>query len=150
MRYLLIDHILEWEPERSIRGIKNVAMTEDLFEFHFPRYPVMPGVMMLEAFTQLAGWLHAVSSDFRDWFLLERVIKCGFYGFVLPGDRLELELTVSEGFADAAGTCSGIGRVRGKKKIAADFQGRVFPLDALEDPEEQRHRFRVLTREMKF
>ena len=49
MRYLLVDHITGVEPDKSIRGVKNVAMTEDFLEFHFPRNPIMPGVMVLEA-----------------------------------------------------------------------------------------------------
>ncbi len=150
MRYLMIDHILYWEPDNTIVGVKNVAMSEDFFEFHFPRFPVMPGVMMLEALAQLTGWLHAISSNFREWFLMDRIIKCGFYGFVLPGDQLELKLTVSETPLEGRRVYSGLGTVRGKKKIVTDFQGRVLPLDELEDPEAQRHNFNVLAREIRF
>ena len=68
MRYLLIDYITEWEPGTKIKGIKNVAMSEDFLEYHFPKNPIMPGVLLLEAIAQLTGWLEAASSDFKNWF----------------------------------------------------------------------------------
>src|SRR5207237_2805332 len=92
MRFLLVDRIVEWKPGDSIQGIKNVAMSEDFLEFHFPGNPVMPGALLLEALAQLAGWLEAASSDFHDWFMLRNVQKCMFYGFVLPGDRVDLHV----------------------------------------------------------
>ncbi len=150
MRYLLIDHIKDWEPDRTILGVKNVAMTEDFLEFHFPAYPIMPGVMLLEGFAQLAGWLHAASSDFRDWFLLESVIKCSFYGFVLPGDQVEMKVTVSGGKSENGRIYAGVGKVGGKKKIIADFQGLVFPLQDLESPVAQQRHFKILTREIQY
>ncbi len=78
MRYLLIDKIAEWKAGQRIKGLKNVAMTEDFLEFHFPKNPVMPGVLLIEAFTQLTGWLEAASSDFKRWFLIDRVRQCKF------------------------------------------------------------------------
>ncbi len=90
MRYLLVDRIMALEPGNKITGVKNVAMSEDFLEFHFPKNPIMPGIMLLEALIQLSGWLDAASSDFRKWFLVSRVLKCSFYGFVLPGDQVEL------------------------------------------------------------
>ena len=95
MRYLLVDRIADWEPASRITGVKNVAMSEDFLEFHFPKNPIMPGIMMLESLIQLAGWLEAASSNFEKWFLAARVIKCNFYGFVLPGDQVELTIRVS-------------------------------------------------------
>ncbi len=94
MRYLLIDHITEYKPGESIKGIKNVAMSEDFLEFHFPKNPIMPGVMLLEALIQLTGWLEAASSDFKNWFLVTKVIKSNFYGFAFPGDQVELEVQI--------------------------------------------------------
>ena len=71
MRYYLVDRISAWEADKRIRGIKNVAMTEDFLQYHFPHRPTMPGVLLLESMTQLAGWLEAISSEFTRWFLLE-------------------------------------------------------------------------------
>ncbi|MGC9195377.1 MAG: hypothetical protein ACP5IL_07980, partial [Syntrophobacteraceae bacterium] len=92
MRYLLVDRVTTVESGRAIEGVKSVAMSEDFLEFHFLKNPIMPGIMLLEALVQLTGWLEAVSSDFKKWFLVSRVLKCGFYGFVIPGDRVELSV----------------------------------------------------------
>lgn len=146
MRYLLVDHITEWKKEKLIRGVKNVAMSEDFLEFHFPKKPVMPGVMLLESISQLTGWFEAASSDFKNWFLLNRIIKCSFYGFVLPGDQVELEVVpLPENTGDAK-AYRGTGNVRGKKKIAVDFEGTLVSSGEIEDIEEQERFFRLLTR----
>ena len=149
MRYLLIDHITEWQNGISIKGIKNVAMSEDFLEFHFPKTPIMPGVMLLETITQLTGWLEAASSDFKNWFLISRVIKCSFYRFALPGDQVEFEVTRIPGNTGDTRTYSAIGSVKGAKKIVAEFEGMLMPLADIEDPEEQRRFFSLLTREMR-
>lgn len=147
MRYLLIDHITEWESGKSIKGIKNVAMSEDFLEFHFPKNPIMPGVMLLEALTQLTGWLEAASSDFQNWFLISRVMKSNFYGFAFPGDQVELEIEHVSNGEENSRVYRGSGFVKGKKKIVAEFEGQIIPLSDIEDEEEQRKFFKVLTRE---
>jgi 3-hydroxyacyl-[acyl-carrier-protein] dehydratase len=149
VRYLLIDHITEYKPDEFIKGIKNVAMSEDFLEFHFPKNPIMPGVMLLEALTQLTGWLEAVSSDFKDWFLISNVKKSSFYGFALPGDQVELEVKALPEDPGEGRVYQGIGMVNGKKKILAEFKGETIPLSDIEDEEEQRQFFLRLTREAK-
>ncbi len=149
MRYLLIDHITEYKPGELIKGVKNVAMSEDFLEFHFPGNPIMPGVMLLEALTQLTGWLEAVSSDFKDWFLISKVKKSSFYGFAFPGDQVELEVIALPKDSGEGKVYQGIGKVNGKKKILAEFEGEIIPLSSIEDEEEQRQFFLRLTRETK-
>jgi 3-hydroxyacyl-[acyl-carrier-protein] dehydratase len=148
MRYLLIDHIIEWKSGERIKGIKNVAMSEDFLEFHFPKNPIMPGVLLLEALAQLTGWLEAASSDFRSWFLINKVRKCNFYGFALPGDQVELEVqSMSKASADTK-AYKGIGMVKGAKKITVEFEGEKIPLTEIEDIDEQKRFFQLLTREL--
>ena len=148
MRYLLIDHITEYKAGESIKGVKNVAMSEDFLEFHFPKNPIMPGVMLLEALTQLTGWLEAASSDFNNWFLINNVLKSNFYGFAFPGDQVELEVRlISE--EDGNKTYEGSGTVKGKKKIRTEFQGEIIPLGEIEDIDVQKRFFNVLTRNLK-
>jgi 3-hydroxyacyl-[acyl-carrier-protein] dehydratase len=149
MRYLLIDHITEYKQGELIKGVKNVAMSEDFLEFHFPKKPIMPGVMLLEALTQLTGWLEAVSSDFKDWFLISKVKKSSFYGFAFPGDQVELEVKALPNKSGEGKVYQGIGMVNGKKKILAEFEGEIIPLSDIEDEEEQRQFFLRLTREAK-
>ena len=151
MRYLLIDHITEWKSGESIMGVKNVAMSEDFLEFHFPKNPIMPGILLLEGLVQLAGWLEAASSDFSNWFLLTKVRKSNFYGFALPGDQVEFELErlgVNDEAVNRAYT--GIGFVKGKKKIRAEFECDVIPFSDIEDVDEQKRFFKLLTRDLRF
>jgi 3-hydroxyacyl-[acyl-carrier-protein] dehydratase len=150
MRYLLVDRVTGWEPGEAITGVKNVAMSEDFLEFHFPKNPIMPGIMLMEALVQLAGWLEAASSDFSKWFLLAKVTKCNFYGFVLPGDQVNLKLSVSSAPSQDLKTYSGVGEVNGKRKIKAEFHGNLIALDAIEDIEEQKRFFQILSRKLKF
>jgi 3-hydroxyacyl-[acyl-carrier-protein] dehydratase len=149
MRYLLIDHITEYKRGECMKAVKNVAMSEDFLEFHFPKNPIMPGVMLLEALTQLAGWYEAVSSDFRNWFLISNVKQSRFYGFALPGDRVELEISVEENPDSEGRVFHALGTVNGKKKIMAEFEGDIVPLEEIEDVEEQKKFFKVLIRELK-
>jgi 3-hydroxyacyl-[acyl-carrier-protein] dehydratase len=147
MRYLLIDRITEWHADGKIKGIKNVAMSEDFLEFHFPKNPVMPGVLLIEAFAQLSGWLEAASSDFKNWFLITKVRQCKFYGFALPGDQVELEVERSSESTPQRRVYSAMGRVGTKRKVVIEFEGDVIPFEEIEDREEQRRFFKVLTRE---
>jgi len=149
VRYLLIDHITEYIPDESIRGIKNVAMSEDFLEFHFPKNPIMPGVLLLEALVQLSGWLQAVSSDFSSWLLVSKVRKSNFYSFALPGDQVELEVQCMQDENPDLNVYRGIGTVKGKKKIVAEFEGEIVPIDEIEDAEEQKRFFKLLTRDVK-
>jgi len=146
MRYYLVDQIKEWEKGKMIRGVKNIAMSEDFLEFHFPGNPIMPGVLLLEALSQLAGWLEAAASDFQQWFILDQVKRCGFYGFAMPGDQVELDITVVESSDPDRRCYQGIGLVGKRKKVLADLEGRVVPLADLEDPDAYRRLFDHLAR----
>jgi 3-hydroxyacyl-[acyl-carrier-protein] dehydratase len=145
VRYYLIDRISEWETRKRIQGIKNVAMTEDFLQYHFPRKPAMPGVLLLESMAQLAGWLEAISSDFMDWFLLEHVTSCKFYDLTVPGDQVVITLEVVPLAEPTHRRYRGTGSVGGKRRIAAEFEGPVIPLATLEAPSNHRQLFQVLT-----
>ena len=64
MRFLLLDAIQSYEPGVQLTAIKNVAMSEEYLADHFPEFPVLPGVFMLEAATQAAAWLLRLSENF--------------------------------------------------------------------------------------
>lgn len=147
MRYLLVDRIVEVKAGEKIRGIKNIAMSEDFLEYHFPRNPVMPGMLLLEALVQLTGWLEAASSDFKNWFLLSKVRSSRFYGFSLPGDQVELAVEVSPQSGPEKRIYTGIAMVEGKKKASTEFEGEIIPFEEIEDIDSQRRFFSLLTRD---
>jgi beta-hydroxyacyl-ACP dehydratase FabZ len=94
---LLVDRIEELEADRIV-GIKNVTVNEPFFDGHFPDYPVMPGVLIVEAMAQVAGVL--VLSQIPDrkskLVLLAGVDGAKFRKPVRPGDQLRIEMKLSK------------------------------------------------------
>ena len=89
MRLTLIDQILELDPGRSIKATKSLTMNESYLEDHFPRFPVMPGVLMLESMYQTAAWLVRASDDFQhSMVLLAEARNVKYSDFVKPGQTL--------------------------------------------------------------
>ena len=82
--------------------------------------------------------------------MINKVLKCNFYGFAFPGDQVELEVTSVDGGTPDTKRYRGVGTVRGKKKIAVDFEGTLLPLEDIEDSNDQRKFFSLLTRESQF
>jgi 3-hydroxyacyl-[acyl-carrier-protein] dehydratase len=149
MRFLLVDRITDWHSESFIKGVKNIAMSEDYLEFHFPKTPVMPGVLLLEAMAQLAGWFEARASGFERWMLVRTIRKSSFYGFALPGDQVEMEVRPLTADEPRKRAYQGIAAVGGKKMVRAEFEGEVVELSRLEDIAEQQRFFQILTRELR-
>jgi beta-hydroxyacyl-ACP dehydratase FabZ len=94
--FLLVDRITELEPKRRIVGIKNVTINEPFFQGHFPGYPIMPGVLIIEAMAQVGAVLafaeEAPPQKKLVFFL--GIDKAKFRKPVLPGDQLRMEVTV--------------------------------------------------------
>jgi 3-hydroxyacyl-[acyl-carrier-protein] dehydratase len=91
MRLTYIDRIVELRPGARITAIKNLSLTEDYLRDHFPSFPVMPGVLMLEAMYQSAAWLARVSDDFRhSLVLLAEANNVKYSGFIEPGQTLHV------------------------------------------------------------
>jgi 3-hydroxyacyl-[acyl-carrier-protein] dehydratase len=104
MRFHLIDRITRWEPGKSLAAEKYLALGEEYLADHFPQFPIMPGVLMLQACVEAASWLWRVTTDFKHSVVVLRELKNVKYGtFMLPGRRMDVtaELTGSD---DAAGT----------------------------------------------
>ncbi|MFO0818561.1 MAG: 3-hydroxyacyl-ACP dehydratase FabZ family protein [Pirellulales bacterium] len=95
MRFSLIDRILELRRGESIKAIKALSLSEEYLQDHFPRFPVMPGVFMLEAMFQTARWLLYHSEDFaHPCILLKEARNVKYADFVEPGEVLVLEATL--------------------------------------------------------
>src|ERR1700752_3462961 len=97
MRFNLVDRILEVEPGKRIRVVKNLTLGEEYLADHFPTFPVMPGVLMLQMLVEAGAWLIRVSEDFRHSVIVLREAKNVKYGtFVEPGKRLEVSADLVE------------------------------------------------------
>ena len=93
MRFGLIDRVIELEPARRIVAIKAVSLSEEYLSEHFPTFPVLPGVFMLEAMVEAAGWLVRAARDFdRSVILLASTRSVTYKRFVEPGHLLRVEV----------------------------------------------------------
>jgi len=94
--FLLVDRIVEFDPGKKIVGIKNVTINEPFFQGHFPGYPIMPGVLIIEALAQTGGILalKAMGGGKRIAYFAG-LEGCKFRRPVVPGDQLRLEVTVN-------------------------------------------------------
>jgi 3-hydroxyacyl-[acyl-carrier-protein] dehydratase len=95
---LLVDRVLELEPGKRIKALKNVTMNEEFFQGHFPHRPVMPGVLMLEALAQAAALLSfetlGVTPDDETMYYFAGIDGARFKRPVEPGDQLILDVTL--------------------------------------------------------
>ncbi len=101
--FLLVDRIVELEAERIV-GIKNVTANEPFFNGHFPDFPVMPGVLIIEAMAQTAGVLvlKTIADRANKLVLLVAVENARFRRPVVPGDSLRMEMKVIKRKASVA------------------------------------------------
>jgi 3-hydroxyacyl-[acyl-carrier-protein] dehydratase len=94
--FLLIDRVVEMEPRKRIVAIKNITINEPQFQGHFPGYPIMPGVLMVEAIAQAGGalLLSEVPDRKSKLLLFTSIDNARFRRPVTPGDQLRIEVTV--------------------------------------------------------
>lgn len=100
--YPVIDKILEIKKGKHARATKSVSLTENFFVDHFPKFPVMPGVLQLEGMVQLGSLLVSVSNDFRYTTMLQMIKDVKFRKYVKPGDILVFEAEILSLYADSA------------------------------------------------
>ena len=89
--FLLVDRIYDMDADESAVGLKNVTINEPFFQGHFPQYPVMPGVLIIEGLAQTAGALcvHSLGEDYQaELVYFMGIDKAKFRKPVLPGDQL--------------------------------------------------------------
>ena len=106
-----LDCILELKPGSGARALRNVPNTLAIFDSHFPRFPVLPGVLILGSLGALAGLLLAEETG-RPW-RLAAAERVGFRHFVQPGDQMELTVQLKDR-SEAEATLSGEVKVDGK------------------------------------
>src|ERR1700694_766867 len=103
MRFQLVDRILEVQPGRSLTAVKNLTLGEEYLADHFPGFPVMPGVLMLQALVEAGAWLLRATDDFRHSVVVLREAKGVKYGsFMEPGRQMTITVEVVEQDAGTA------------------------------------------------
>jgi len=126
--FLLVDRVLEFEAHKHVLAIKNVSFNEPYFQGHFPGHPVMPGVLVVEALAQAGGVLTQLSHQVDGGgapvsgrvFYLVKVDNAKFSRMVVPGDRLELDVTLKRMIRNMA-QFVGIARVDGEQVACAEI-----------------------------
>jgi 3-hydroxyacyl-[acyl-carrier-protein] dehydratase len=136
MRFSLIDRIVELEPCVRITAIKTLTMTEEYLADHFPHFPVMPGVLMLETLTQAGAWLVRVSEDFaHSMVVLKQANNVKYAQFVEPGQTLSVTAEVLK-FDDGEVKLKAYGTVDGRVILSARLTLASYNL-ADTDPEHE-------------
>lgn len=128
MRFLLVDRILELHPGESIRAAKNLSLAEEYLADHFPGFPVLPGVLMLECLVQTGGWLIRETEGFQpSTILLKQAKALKFNSFVTPGKTLTVELKVKKRDG-AIWELLGNGTIDGDSAVSARLTLEAFNL----------------------
>src|ERR1700757_4673655 len=102
MRFNLVDRLLDFESGKRIRMVKNLTLAEEYLADHFPTFPVMPGVLMLETLVEAGAWLLRLTEDYRHSVIVLREARNVKYGsFMQPGFSLVVTAEMAETAADA-------------------------------------------------
>src|ERR1700719_5030829 len=97
MRFNLIDRIVAVQPGKSLRAVKNLTLGEEYLADHFPTFPVMPGVLMLETLVEAGAWLLRLTNDFRHSVIALREARNVKFGtFMEPGRQLAVTVELAE------------------------------------------------------
>ncbi len=133
MRFSLVDRITSLEAGKTITATKNLTMAEEYLADHFPGFPVMPGVLMLETMVQTSAWLMRYSENFQySTILLKQTRALRFNNFVTPGKTL----IVTSNFQKKEGqewTFKASGTVDGTSAVSAKLTIEQFNLSENND-----------------
>ena len=155
MYFSLIDKIETLEPNKRIVAAKSLSLAEEYLQDHFPNFPVMPGVLMLEALTQASAWLIRVSEDFaHSIVVLKEARNVKYARFVQPGQTLVITSEIVQEEKNlvtlkAEGTVDGLTNLKAKLLLCRYNLSDTDPLQALTDKKvttEMRERLKNLYR----
>src|SRR5215204_311200 len=119
MRFHLIDRIVEVQAGRSLRAVKNLTLGEEYLADHFPTFPVMPGVLMLQTLVEAGAWLLRLSEDYRHSVIVLREVRNIKYGsFMEPGKQMAISVELAER-GEGVATFKGKGESEGQTTVSA-------------------------------
>ena len=121
MRFHLVDRILEVEAGKSLRAVKHLTLGEEYLADHFPTFPVMPGVLMLQTLVEAGSWLMRLTHDFdRSVWVLREAKNVKYGTFMPPGQKLTVtvELVKDE---NGLAMLKGRGETDGGQTVSAQF-----------------------------
>jgi len=128
MRFILIDKVISLESGKEIKAVKGVSLAEEYLADHFPTFPVLPGVLLLEGLIESASWLVREAEDFaHSMILLEEARNVKYKSFLPPGAQIEYTVeakTVEENVS----SFTGFGLSEGERIVEARFGLRHFNL----------------------
>ena len=128
MKFHLVDKIKSIDPGKRIVTTKALSLAEEYLADHFPAFPVLPGVMMLEALAQAGAWLVRVEQDFANSLIvLSGVRNVKYSSFVAPGDVLRCEMEALE-ISEGSAKFKGVGSVGERQTVSGRIELRCFNL----------------------
>jgi 3-hydroxyacyl-[acyl-carrier-protein] dehydratase len=119
MRFNLVDRITQVQPGKSLCAVKNLTLGEEYLADHFPTFPVMPGVLMLETLVEAGAWLLRLTDDFRHSVIALREARNVKFGtFMEPGRQLAVTIELAEQ-GDGWAAVKGKGEAEGQSTVSA-------------------------------
>ncbi|MBE0536558.1 MAG: beta-hydroxyacyl-ACP dehydratase [Phycisphaerae bacterium] len=130
MRFILIDNVLSYDAGSTLTAVKSVSLAEEYLGDHFPTFPVLPGVLLLEGLIESAAWLVRVSEDFaHSMVLLEQAKNVKYKSFAAPGMQIRYTVTAKD-IEENVSSFKGVGVCGDEAIVEANFALRHFNLSA--------------------
>lgn len=128
MRFILIDKIISLEIGKHVKAVKNVSLSEEYLGDHFPTFPVLPGVLLLEGLVESASWLVRRTENFaHSMILLEQARNVKYKSFLAPGMQIEYDVEAKV-IEENVSSFAGVGISQGRRIVEARFGLRHFNL----------------------
>ena len=128
MKFILIDKIVSLEEGKRLTAVKSVSLAEEYLGDHFPTFPVLPGVLLLEGLVESAGWLVRQTENFaHSMILLAEARNVKYKSFLAPGSQIQYTVEARE-IEERTSSFAGCGVADGQKIVEARFGLRHFNL----------------------